>query len=75
MEANDQGVPPLKVTLTVYVEIDRSTRGPRFRDTPYNRQRISENRRVGDRVFQVSAFDPDLKVITVSIFLSHTDQM
>ena len=73
IEAADQGIVPLKITLTVYIEVDRSTRGPRFRNTPYNRQRISENLQIGELVFQASAFDPDLKVcLAIAVhFYSH----
>ena len=57
--------------MTVYVTVRRSTRAPRFDDTPYNVQRIAETTRVGESVFQVKAHDPDKMVSTFnfSVFL------
>ena len=40
IEATDQGVPERVITMTVYIEVDRSTRGPRFNDIPYNRHNL-----------------------------------
>ena len=60
MEASDQGTPERKATMTIYITVRRSTRAPRFDDTPYNVQRISETKRVGENVFKVRAHDPDL---------------
>ncbi len=62
IEASDQGVPAQAITMTLYIEVERSTRAPRFDNTPYQTQRIAETRRVGQPVFQVTAHDPDIKV-------------
>lgn len=70
IEASDQGVPEKTVSLTVYIEVLRSTRAPTFDDTPYEVQRITETKKVGENVFKVQAHDPDLRVSLVfHIFL------
>ena len=48
--------------MTVYIEVERSTRAPRFENTPYPEQRIAETKKIGESIFTVSAHDPDLKV-------------
>ncbi len=62
IEASDNGNPERVASLTLYVTVQRSTRAPRFDDTPYNAQRIAETKRVGEQVFRVKAHDPDLRV-------------
>ena len=48
--------------MTIYIEVERSTRAPRFENTPYPKQRIAETKKAGESIFTVSAHDPDLKV-------------
>ena len=62
MEASDGGTPERIATLTVYIEVDRSIRAPRFVDAPFNPLRISENLPVDDVIMTVTASDPDVKV-------------
>ena len=63
VEASDGGVPERIATLTLYIEVDRSTRQPRFVDAPLNPVRISENLPVDDVIMTVAASDPDVKVV------------
>ncbi len=62
IEASDGGNPERKASLTLYITVQRSTRAPRFDDTPFNAQRIPETKQVGEQVFRVKAHDPDLRV-------------
>ena len=50
--------------MTAYITVLRSTRAPKFDDTPYNVLRIAETTPVGLEIFQVRAHDPDLMVST-----------
>ena len=61
IEANDQGSPPRKISMTIYINVQRSTRAPRFENQPYEKLRIAETTRVGSSIFTSGAHDPDLQ--------------
>ena len=47
--------------MAIYVEVERSTRAPRYDNNPFSDIRIPESTRVGEKVFTFTAHDPDLQ--------------
>ena len=63
MVADDQGIPPKTATAVVQLTVTRDEYAPEFVGTqPFEAAPVNENKRVGDRVYQLSARDRDLKV-------------
>ncbi|XP_030224419.1 protocadherin alpha-2 isoform X6 [Gadus morhua] len=58
--ATDEGTPPISSTSLVVVKLsDVNDNPPRFREPVYNVY-VTENDRVGDVIYKVTAFDPDV---------------
>ena len=67
IQASDKGFPVRVNTMTMYVDVKRSTSPPQFEGLPYNTKIIKETLEVGRSVFQTRAHDPDRRVKTQQI--------
>jgi len=60
--ALDSGIPQKSTTRDVSIMITRDVFLPEFIDAPYTAPDLPENKRIGERVFQVQGRDKDQKV-------------
>ena len=61
--AEDSGIPQKSKATPVVITVTRDEYAPQFVNAPYNVPAVQENKRVGERVLQVSAKDQDMKVV------------